>query len=164
MMEAKKRPSRKHFVGAALVIVILVIAAGFVLPIFSRSRERSDCAHVCRWNIRELLRAEKAYAADHQGKFSEKLSELYPAYVDSLKVFRCPSATGPEITRKEDIDSLTSYVLRKGLTTTSPGDEVLIYEIRRHTAGEGHVALIDGTVRRLSRSDIERIAEKDQGR
>jgi prepilin-type processing-associated H-X9-DG protein len=103
------------------------------------------------------------YAADYDGKYTEKLSDLYPDYVTSLDVFTCPSAGGPPITRKEDIDSLTSYVLRKGLTEASPPDEVLIYEsLENHRGDGGNAAFIDGHVKWMSASTLQRIIEKDQ--
>ena len=65
----------------------------------------------CTSNLKRLYAAERKYAQDHDGYLSEKLSDLYPDYADNLDVFTCPAAKGPKITRKEDIDSLTSYIL-----------------------------------------------------
>jgi len=65
----------------------------------------------CTRNLEQLYAAQRKYAEDHHGYLSEKLSDLYPDYVNNLDVFTCPAAKGPKIITKEDIDSLTSYLL-----------------------------------------------------
>lgn len=65
----------------------------------------------CTRNLEQLYAAERKYAEDHGGFLSHKLSDLYPDYVDNLDVFTCPASGDQKITRKEDIDSLTSYIL-----------------------------------------------------
>lgn len=65
----------------------------------------------CMNNLQQLYAAERKYAEDHDGHLSEELSDLYPDYADSLDLFTCPASDDPKITRKGDIDSLSSYVL-----------------------------------------------------
>jgi len=65
----------------------------------------------CMRNLERLHAAERKYAEEHAGRLSDKLSDLYPEYVDDFEVFTCPATKGPKITRKDDIDSLTSYLL-----------------------------------------------------
>lgn len=138
------------------------VMAGMMLPALSRARESARRA-ACLNNLKQLVLAEKMYSADHQDKFSERLSDLYPDYVTSLEVFTCPSAGAPTITRKEDIDSLTSYVLRKGLTEAVPSDEVLIYEKPGNHPGEGgNVAYVDGHVKWLRAYEFVEIIDKNQ--
>jgi tetratricopeptide (TPR) repeat protein len=83
----------------------------------------------CMGNLKQLHAAEQMYAQDHDGRLSEKLSDLYPDYVDNLEVFTCPASGDPKITRKEDIDSLTSYVLvAKGQPAkASEGESVSLF-------------------------------------
>jgi len=86
-----------------------------------RNKANSD---ECTKNLEQLYAAERKYAEDHHGYLSEKLSDLYPDYVNNLDVFTCPAAKGPKITRKEDIDSLTSYdLVAKGEPAEGPGGE-----------------------------------------
>jgi prepilin-type processing-associated H-X9-DG protein len=131
----------------------------------SVERARSGARRArCLKNLQELAGAEATWSMEHDGKFSNRLSDLYPKYVSNLELFSCPSPDGEDITRKEDIDSKTSYILRKGLTRASPPTEVLIYE--RHASHEGghNVAFLDTHVETLSASRIRRLLQTDQGR
>lgn len=138
------------------------IMAGMLLPALSRARESAQRA-LCLNNLKQLVTAEIMYAADHDDKYSEKLSDLYPEYVDNLAVFLCPSQRGRSIGSKEDIDEQTSYILRTGLTEASPSDEVIIYEAPWNHRGQGgNVAFVDGHVRWLSASELEKIIDEHQ--
>lgn len=162
-MESETRNRKKRILSWVLVGVIAFVVAGMIFPMFSRSRKSANGDHdACRHNMKQLIFAELMYADDHGGKFSERLSDLYPEYINHPDVFRCPSAGGPKIERKEDIDSLTNYVLREGLTTASPPDEVLIYEPpSNHGKDDEFAAFVNGDVRWLSEAEIRRIVEKD---
>jgi prepilin-type processing-associated H-X9-DG protein len=139
------------------------VMAGMLLPALMRARESAHRA-ACMNNLKQLAMAEKMYAADHDEKFSEKLSDLYPEYVNNFAVFLCPSHRGRSIASKEDIDEQTSYILRTGLTEASPADEVMIYEESWNHRGQGgNAAFVDGHVRWLGASELERLIEKDQG-
>ena len=138
------------------------ILAGMLLPALMRARESAHRA-ACMNNLKQLAMAEKMYAADHDEKFSEKLSDLYPEYVNNFAVFLCPSHREQSVPSKEDIDEQTSYILRTGLTEASPADEVMIYEESwNHRGDGGNAAFVDGHVRWLSASELERIIQKDQ--
>ncbi|MDP2896501.1 MAG: DUF3352 domain-containing protein [bacterium] len=139
------------------------ILAGMLLPALMRARESAHRA-ACMNNLKQLAMAEKMYAADHDEKFSEKLSDLYPEYVNNFAVFLCPSHREQSVPSKEDIDEQTSYILRKGLTDASPADEVMIHEESwNHRGDGGNAAFVDGHVRWLGASELERLIEKDQG-
>jgi len=117
----------------------------------------------CLNNLKQLVYAERCYSADHRGMFSDKLSDLYPDYVDYFDIFMCPDAGGPKITKKEEIDSQTSYILRKRLTEKSPAGEVLIYENPSNHGGKGgNAAFVDGHVEWLNASELEHVMEKDE--
>ena len=138
------------------------VMAGMLLPALVRARESAHRA-ACMNNLKQLAMAEKMYAADHDEKFSEKLSDLYPEYVNNFEVFLCPSHRGRSITTKEDIDEQTSYILRAGLTDASPADEAMIYEESwNHRGDGGNAAFVDGHVRWLGASELERLIEKDE--
>lgn len=161
-MEAETRNRKKRVLSWVLVAVIVFVLAGMILPMFSRTRESTRCYILCRFRLRDLLEAEIAWADKHEGRFSERLSDLYPEYVTHLSVFLCPSAAGPEIRRKEDIDSLTNYVLRKGLTTASPPDEVLIYEHpSNHGKDDEYVAFVNGDIRRVDAVKLREIMQRE---
>ncbi len=80
----------------------------------------------CTRNLKQLYAAERKYAEDHGGFLSHKLSDLYPDYMDNFEVFTCPASGDQKITKKEDIDSLTSYLLvAKGEPAESPVGEAM---------------------------------------
>ncbi len=112
----------------------------------------------CVSNLKQLILAAIMWADDHDGEFPEKLSDLYPNYVDNVKLFTCPSAGGPKITKKEEIDSRTSYIYVTGLTEASLSDAVVIYEDPSNHRGEGgNVAFADGHVEWLSAEELKPI-------
>jgi prepilin-type processing-associated H-X9-DG protein len=138
------------------------VVAAIMTPALMRARESAKRA-MCMNNLKQLVTAEKVYAPDHDNKYSERLSDLYPDYVSSFNVFLCPSHRGRSITTKEDIDEQTSYILRKGLTDASPADEVMIYEESwNHRGDGGNAAFVDGHVRWLTDVEIKRVMEKDR--
>ncbi len=145
------------FVGPHKLVAASSFMAGMLMPALMSARQAAQKA-ACMSNLREIAIAEMMYATDHEGKFSERLSDLCPDYIDYLGVFTCPAERGPKITRKEDIDSLSSYVLRTGLKENSPPNEVLIFEKPGAHPGGGNAAFVDGHVEWLSGPELERIA------
>ena len=97
-----------------VVIAIIAILAGMLLPALARAREEGRRA-VCKSNLGQLAKAATAYSEPNgdfwptytsttwtdgatsigaiNGEDSGKcaLALLYPAYVDAVKVFACPS-------------------------------------------------------------------------
>ena len=127
-------------------------------------KARNDAKRArCLKKLKELARAEEIWAADHEGKFSDSLSDLYPKYVASLDLFTCPSSSEEEITKSEDIDSKTSYVLRKGLTEASRDTEVLIIEAHANHEQRHNVAFVNTHVETLHSSRLKEILRADQG-
>lgn len=152
-----------HLGGAALILVTvgwLVVDRVYFGRQLSRARETARRT-ACQNNLKLIVLGQKGYANDHNGQYSEKLSDLYPKYVTRLEIFSCPSTGGPKISSKEGIDSKTSYVLRKGLKDSSPRDDILIHEkLENHRAEGGNVAYVDGQVEWLSRAELEHVIEQ----
>jgi len=124
-----------------------------------RKGERAQCAA----NLKQLVRAMIMWSQDNNDEFPEKLSVLYPGYVDSLAVFTCPSAGGRGISRKEEIDSGTSYILRKPPTGTPPAQEIVLYESPSNHGGEaGNAAFADGHVEWLDAARLSKIGQNDR--
>lgn len=159
--ERRRRPI--HLGGAALILVIvgsLIVSKVYFDRRLARARETARRIE-CQNNLKILVLGQNSYAGDHSGEYSEKLSDLYPKYVTRLEIFTCPSAGGPKISSKEEIDSKTGYVLLKGLTDSSPVEEVLMYERpENHRQDGGNVAYVDGQVEWLSRAELERVIEQ----
>jgi prepilin-type processing-associated H-X9-DG protein len=92
------------YASIVALIVLLVLFFALVGPALKEIASKSACmAHLHR-----IGTACNAYAAEHNGRYPERLSELYPEYVPNLKVFVCPS-THVKITSPDEIDSKTSY-------------------------------------------------------
>ena len=85
-----------------LVILILVVLAGIMLPVFTRTREQSRRA-VCISNLKQLITATFMYCDDYDGYlypfdpgsyWPSKIMpwrNAYQPYVKNIQVFRCPS-------------------------------------------------------------------------
>ena len=59
------------------------------------------------------------YAVDYDGVLPHKLSILYPNYVSTFKIFKCPS-TSDKIFSSDEIDEKSSYIYVSGLTENDP--------------------------------------------
>ncbi|MEM6278399.1 MAG: hypothetical protein AAF733_02900 [Verrucomicrobiota bacterium] len=64
----------------AALLLSLLIPSPHVQPKTSREIKAV-------WNLKSLLLASRAYAADHDGNFPSSLEELYPDYVDEKDCF-----------------------------------------------------------------------------
>ncbi len=166
--ETSERRRRPIYLGGAAIILVIVGSLIVNKVYFDRrlARARETTRRIaCQNNLKLIVLGQKDYANDHNGQYSEKLSDLYPKYVTRLEIFTCPSAGGPKISSKEQIDSKTSYVLRIGLTDSSPGDEVLMYERpENHRQEGGNVAYVNGDVAWLPADDLEDIIDADKRR
>jgi len=116
----------------------------FLTEPLARARESARRAR-CISNLKQIMVACHTYAADHKGKFPDKLSELYPAYAPSLELFSCPS-TGVVIHRPEEIDSMSSYRLIGGFLLKEAKDaskKLVLYESLENHGDGANVAFAD---------------------
>ena len=81
------------------VIAIIAILAAILFPVFARSREQARKTS-CMMNLTNIALALRAYAGDHDGWYpptEDDLSPLLPEYVDTEKVFMCPSNSSQDV-------------------------------------------------------------------
>lgn len=104
-----------------IVIVIFTIIFALLTPFVNKMRERANIIK-CSNNARLISLALHMYAADHGEAFPDNLFVLYPAYVKNEKVFDCPAAAVRGTTES------TSYEYVPGLTESSGGMEVILYD------------------------------------
>lgn len=104
-----------------LVIVIFTITFAALTPIVNRMKEKANIIK-CSNNVRMLSLALHMYAADHGEVFPGRLSELYPKYVNNEKIFDCPAAS------VRGTAEISSYEYVAGLTESSSGTEVILYD------------------------------------
>jgi len=76
----------------------------------------------CSNNVRLISLALHLYAADHGEVFPDSLSVLYPDYIKNEKIFDCPAGG------KRGTVELPSYEYIAGLTESSGGTEVILYD------------------------------------
>lgn len=129
---------------ARLPIEMMGWVASFSTGPLARAREMARRS-ACISNIKQVVMACHTYAADHKGKFPEKLSEVH-RYVGSLQVFCCPS-TGVVILRPEDIDSMSSYKLISGFMlkeVENTAKKLVLYESLENHGDGANVAFADG--------------------
>jgi prepilin-type processing-associated H-X9-DG protein len=121
-----------------------------LLPALGRAREMARRS-VCASNLRQIGLACYTYAEKNQGLLPDKPSRLYPKYLPSSQVFRCPSdksESTPDLSSPQAIDKNTSYLFFPGLKSTDRPDTPLAGEKKQnHNQEGGNVLYIDGHVR-----------------
>lgn len=71
------------------VIAIIGVLAGIILPAMKRARDKAKMAN-CTNNLLQFSRGIDLFRAEHDGEFPDWLSNLYPSYIDTKKVYLCP--------------------------------------------------------------------------
>ena len=92
------------YTSIVALIAAIVLFFALLVPLI---KEKGSTAE-CKANLRVIGAECNAYAAVHNGRYPERLSEIYPDYVPNLNVFVCPS-TGAKIASPDEIDAKTSY-------------------------------------------------------
>jgi len=92
------------YTSIVAMIVLLVLFFALMVPMIKEESSTIACSN----NLRQIGMACTAYAAEHNGRYPERLSELYSDFVPNLDVFVCPS-TGDKILSPDEIDAKTSY-------------------------------------------------------
>jgi len=100
----------------------------------------------CAGRLKILATACRAYAAEHEGRFPDRFSDLYPEYVDNPNVFACP-ATWEFIATPQEIDTHADYILEPGCSMSDPPETILIHEPADNHSRKGyHVVHLNGHV------------------
>ena len=116
--------------SAAVVRIVLgCIGIVFTATVYepqSVTRERYRRIS-CASNLNVIGRACLAYGSDNEELFPDDLSLLYPEYVNTLDIFRCPSA-GDKVLSPERIEQDGSYVYVHGVAGNDLKDTLLMYD------------------------------------
>lgn len=92
----------------ALLALLIFIPALMLTPTMMSIHSVHQC-RVCENRLKVLYGAMCAYEKSH-GKYPDKLSQLYPVFIENLEAFECP-AQRRRIRSPEEIDTLSGYVL-----------------------------------------------------
>jgi hypothetical protein len=78
----------------------------------------------CRANLEMIHGACVEYAAEHEGRYPNRLADIVPP-VSNLKVFLCPDSESSRLGSAESVDAWASYQLVSNLTTSVSADTLL---------------------------------------
>lgn len=147
---------RRKLVVLGLGLGTLVVVGGFLAVGIGEAREAAF-ATSCVHNAKLFGVPLRVYAEDHENRFPEKLSELYPEYMTELLHLICPNLrehykemTGAEYPfseppTAEEIDTLCSYTYVPGYGLDDDKDIVVVYEKEDNHYGKGRALLyLDG--------------------
>lgn len=104
---------------------------------------RAQCAN----NLKQLAMGCELYARRNNGHYPNRLSELYPDYINNLRVFSCPGTRNGTVS-PDQIDEESSYGIEPGRKTSSSRELVLLFEKRVHSPGPSgrHECFVGGKV------------------
>lgn len=119
----------------------------------------------CMRKLHQIGRAFLAWSSEHEGRYPERFSDLYPDYVSDPTLFACPIASGGSEARirADNIDAASDYVL---VTDLEPGSEpshnvVVAYDKPDNHSGNGcSVLYLDGHVTFLERGTEEQTGQR----
>jgi hypothetical protein len=119
---------------AALLIIPLAAGACGLVVVRNIARSNRPRRPYCRNNLRQVGLACHMYADDNDERFPQSVSQLFPDYLDNVRVLHCPSARSRNVPGPH-------YVYVPGLRSASPPEYVLAYENAGNHPGEGFTVL-----------------------
>ena len=105
--------------------------------------ERVTCAN----NLQQIAKGCMLYAIDNENKYPDKLSRLYPKYIDSTEIFHCRGDKFRDLSIPHAHDLNTNYIYVAGLKSTDDPKTILAYDKPdNHKHKKRNVLHIDGSV------------------
>jgi prepilin-type processing-associated H-X9-DG protein len=138
---------------ACLSFLTVPIMAGIMLPALARAREEARRAG-CKENLSQIGKAMYEFSQDNQENFPPSLEALYPRYIGSLGIFRCPST-------KDEPPEHISYVYRQP-APNAPPDTPMAWDNSGNHDGGRNALFVDGSVRWLSEADFQSLLGRQQ--
>jgi len=150
--------TRRKKWGCLGLLFALVLGLGLLL--FSALQDARESARraICVHHLKFVAMGLKRYAEEHEGRYPDRLSALYPEYISELEVLICPKVQGkhhgeggvpPPFTSDDptpaEIDALCSYAYVPGLSPSGDKDTIIAYEKQDNHSGMGRSLLyLDG--------------------
>ncbi len=131
--------------SALTTVSTISILAGIALPAFTKIKERGHDARVIN-DLKQLVIALKFYAADHDGKYPDQLSELVKDGVlddETLLEYKNPETKQGQ-----------PWLYNKTLTDSSPGTSAVLAAPIKSKDGKRVVAFNDGSVRLVTEAEF----------
>ncbi len=113
--------------------MIIVVLAGLLLPALASAREESRKA-ACKENLSQIGKAIFAFTQNNNEHFPPSFEALYPVYLDSFRVLRCPSTEGG------------TYVYGGPVDPNALSNVPLAWDAPGAHEGGGHILYVDGHV------------------
>ena len=144
------------FCGMGSIETMLPVLAGVLLIPVTHTRKQARQVYSMS-NVKQLCLGCKQYSMDYDEKLPDKFSVLYPDYVSALSLFQHPSVKHERnITKKEEIDELSDYVIFEGLYKSDPSDSILIYEKQQFFEDGRIVGFLDGHVELMDEQEFQK--------
>ena len=122
----RRGPSAFTLVELLVVIAIIAILASLLMPAFTRAREASRRSY-CMNNLHQFAIALESYKISSGGEEPPWLSNLYPAYADSLNFYLCLD----DNTRGQQGSKPDFHTQRFDETDDTPGNDAARPEIKK---------------------------------
>jgi prepilin-type N-terminal cleavage/methylation domain-containing protein len=100
---SSRRSSRFTLIELLVVIAIIAILSGMLLPALARARDKAR-ESACENNLSQIGKAIIIYRMDSEDRMPLWISHLCPDYLQTNKIFQCPSDKNDEDTPIEQWD------------------------------------------------------------